>query len=121
MATLHLVSRDPLVYSGVEHECALLGDWVGRPVDVVFDFGERDEDVARFNGPVLWQLHPDKQRRVILTPVYTDAFVEMLQAGVELQRVFRKNPPRPLLTPQRSPLPGFHEHLKRMNRRRRRL
>lgn len=75
-------------------------DWVGRPVDIVFDFGARDEDIAAFGRPVLWQLHPDPHRRVLVTPIYTAAFIEMLHKGGALQRVFYKPaPPPPLFIP----------------------
>lgn len=94
----HIISRQPLVFSGFESECALLRDWVGRPVDVVFDFGLREEDIAVFGRPVLWQLHPDPQRRVLLTPIYTDAFIDLMHKGGKLQRVFFKPAPQPRLT-----------------------
>ena len=120
--TLHIANRKPLVYSGFENECALLRDWVGRPVDVLFDFGARDEDTAKFGRPVLWQLHPDPQRRVI----YTDAFIEMLLKGGRLQRISYKVAPSPPPTaPQpdrkRRRIEGFLQYLQRMDRTRFRL
>lgn len=101
--TIHMVSREPLVYSGFESECALLRDWVGRPVDVIFDFGSHDEDVTFFGKSVLWQLHPDNKRRVILSPIYTEAFIELLNKGGALQRIsYTFAPPTP-------PAPHHHD------------
>jgi len=112
--TIHIKNRNPLVYSGFEDECALLRDWLGRPVDVVFDFGECEEDITAFGRPVLWQLHPDPQRQVLLTPIYTDAFIEMLHKGGALQRLFYQPAPPPAV---RIPLPPILGHPRRRFRR----
>jgi len=122
--TLH-ATRDPFIFSGFEDECALLRDWVGRSVDVVFDFGERDEDIEEFNKPVLWHLFPDRYRRVFLAPIHVDTFISMLQTGEPLPRI-SPEPPRSLLMAQRSsgnrsPVEGFQQYLQRMKRRRPRL
>lgn len=37
--TRYLIWQNPLVYSGYEIECALLRDWIGRPVDVFLNIG----------------------------------------------------------------------------------
>lgn len=94
---IHIRSRKPLAYSGFEDECALLRDWINRPVDVVFDFGIREEDISTFGKPVLWQLHPDPQRRILLTPIYTTAFIELLHKGGTLQRMSYRTAPIPTL------------------------
>lgn len=64
-------TANPLVYSAHADDCAVLRDWVGRPVDVFLDFGEA----------VLWLLHPTTTRGVLLTPVSVEAFVKMLYNG----------------------------------------
>lgn len=66
-----LIARS-FVYSGHADDCALLRDWVGRPVDVFFDFG----------GPALWWLHPNLGSEVLLSPVAVEAFVEMLHKAM---------------------------------------
>jgi hypothetical protein len=110
-SAIHIVNRKPLVYSGFVEECALLRDWVGRPVDVIFDLGTRDEDVRDFGKPVLWQLHPDSNGHVVLTPIYTEAFVELLHKGGPLQRITRPpSPPPRLVLP---PLSWMHRRPRR--------
>lgn len=109
-SAIYIVNHKPLIYSAYADDCALLRDWVSRPVDVVFDLGERDEDIQKFRKPVLWQLHPDPKGHVILTPIYTEAFVELLRMGGPLQRIARTPPPRLVLLP---PPP----QMRRMNRR----
>jgi hypothetical protein len=86
-STIYMENRKPLVYSGYLDECALLRDWVGRPVDVIFDLGEHEQDVQTFGKSVLWQLHPDPNGHVILTPIYTQVFVELLHMGGPLERI----------------------------------
>jgi hypothetical protein len=93
--TLHQTSRDPLVYSGYKEDCALLRDWVGRPVHVVFDLGDRKEDVAAFGATVLWQLHPDPQGQVILTPIPKKVLIDMLHKGTALRHLRRTQAPAP--------------------------
>jgi competence protein CoiA len=84
--TRRFIHREPLVYSGDPIECALLRDWVGRPVDVFFDFGEREEDIAAFRTPVLWHLHPDPGH-VFLVPIPTADFIEAVHKSLPFQRI----------------------------------
>jgi competence protein CoiA len=88
--TLRRMSENPTVYSGWK-ECALLRDWVGRPVDVFFDFGE----------PTLWQLHPSPGGGVILTPVPIEVFIEKLHTGMPFERIRikRSETPAPTVPP----------------------
>jgi competence protein CoiA len=96
----------PTVFSGHEDECSLLRDWLGRPVEVFFDFGAREEDTAKFGAPVLWRLYPNAQRQVFLTPFPVAAFVEALHKG-------RAFPPLDLpRVPVPRPLPGFARYLR---------
>lgn len=85
--TRYPVCRNPLVYSGYKLECALLRDWIGRPVDVFFDFGVREEDISSFGEPILWHLHPNPEERVILTPVPVAAFIEALHNSIPFRRI----------------------------------
>jgi hypothetical protein len=131
--TRHLIWKDPLVYSGDKIECALLRDWVGRPVNVFFDFGAREEDIASFGRPILWHLHPVPERRVILSPVPVSDFVERLHKAMPFRRIRikrNKTPPPPV-----SPAPtvpsalswrlwhpeSFQEYWRRRQRSRRRF
>lgn len=82
--TLCRMNENPLGYSGWK-ECALLRDWVGRPGDVFFDFGE----------PFLWHLHPSAEGGVILTRVPVPVFIEKLHKGISFERVRLKLPNAP--------------------------
>lgn len=82
--TLRGMIANPLVYSGWK-ECALLRDWVGRPVDVFFDFGKS----------LLWHLHPSPEGGVILTSVPVAEFIEKLHKGISFERVHFKHPDVP--------------------------
>lgn len=55
--------------------CALVRDWVGRPVHVFFDFGE----------PILWHLHPSLNGRVAITPLSVEAFVAAFHNSVSFR------------------------------------
>jgi len=116
--TLRMISHKPLGFTGFESECALLRDWIGRPVDVLFDFGTTDADQSAFGKPVLWQLHPEPKRRVLLTPVYTEAFINLMHKGGALQRAFF-NPPQqaPRLSPAQ-PSQSFQQYSRRLQRNR---
>lgn len=103
--TLSPLNTTPVIYSGHPLDSALLRDWGGAVVDVFFDFGERDEDVAKFGAPILWHLHPNELGRIFLTPVPTDFFVRAFREGMLLPRVVvRSNPAPPIsaILPARS-------------------
>lgn len=100
----------------VSLDSALLRDWEGTLVDVFFDFGERDEDIAKFGAPILWHLHPNELGRIFLTPVPTDIFVRAFQEGMQLPRVVVRSNPAP---PISAMLPG--RYLWQQARRRRRF
>lgn len=110
--------RDQPIFGGYEIECALLRDWARRPVDVFFDFGVVEPDVATYGEPVLWHLHPNREGRVILTPVPLATFVAALHNGMDFLRVRIAHRPAPQPT---MPLPGFQRYLRRMARSRKRF
>jgi hypothetical protein len=95
--TLYRIRSDSFVCSGHPIECALLRDWVGRPADVFFDFGEREEDIATFRTPVLWHLHPAPLGHVLLTPVPTAYFIDVLHKSLPFRRI-RVEPVAPQAT-----------------------
>lgn len=74
-SVLRRMSENWMAHSGWK-ECALLRDWVGRPVDVFFDFGE----------PNLWHLHPSPEGCVILSAVPVTVFLEKLRTGMPFER-----------------------------------
>lgn len=80
-ATLRQSRKNPLIFFGDQADCALLADWVARPVDVFFDFGVPDE------YPYLWHLHPNPAGRVILTRITVAEFVGRLLHGKAFRRV----------------------------------
>jgi len=120
--TIRRMSENPMVYSGWK-ECALLRDWVGRPVEVFFDFGE----------PTLWQLHPSPGGGVILTPVPLEVFIEKLHTGMPFERIpiQRSVTPAPTVPPapiaptslyrRRWHPESFQQHWRRQQRSRRRF
>ena len=83
---LRQMSENRLVYSGWK-ECALLRDWVGRHVDVFFDFGES----------FLWHLHPSPEGGVILSRVPVTVFIEKLHKAMPFERMRIKRPTAPAL------------------------
>ncbi len=90
MNTIRRMRENPMVYAGWK-ECAPLRDWVGRPVDVFFDFGDS----------MLWHLHPAPEGLVILTPVPVADFIERLHKAMPFKRIRieRNNTPAPAALP----------------------
>jgi competence protein CoiA len=105
--TRHLVCQNPPVYSGYAIECALLRDWVGRPVDVFLDFGAREEEISSFGGPILWHLHPNSEGQVILTPVPGANFIEALHQAMPFRRIRINRVKTPALI---VPTPFYRRH-----------
>lgn len=93
--TLSPLNTTPVVYSGHPLDSALLRAWEGAAVDVLFDFGKRDEDIAKFGAPILWHLHPNELGRIFLTPLHIDFFVRAFREGMQLPRVFVQSNPAP--------------------------
>lgn len=94
---------NPLVYSAHADDCALLRDWVGRPVDVFLDFG----------GEALWLLHPTATRGALLTPVSVSAFITMTHRGeLPFEPIRTQQTPEPVqqLYPQSRFPRGLGQH-----------
>ena len=80
--TLRPTNMHRLVFSASADDCALLRDWIGRPVDVFFDFGD----------PFLWHLPPRSMGRVTLILIPVPVFIEMVHKAMLFVGLPEKRP-----------------------------
>lgn len=100
----HFVSQEWLRYLVPSNRCPLLRDWSDSRVGVFFDFGISQEDVDRFNVPVVWHLSPKKpDGHALLTPFPVKNFIAALRNGVPFTGIRAKVTTRTINVPIRLP------------------
>lgn len=83
-----VVIPKPLTFSFASNEGALLRDWAGSRVHVLFDFGDHSDpgDAFPFHRPVLWQLIPrGANGETYVIPVLKNSFVDTHVKGLPLK------------------------------------
>jgi hypothetical protein len=92
-ASGHIVRLAPLTLRTTTKQCPLLREWIDSPVQVFFDFGVTQEDIASFGAPVLWRLDPKSADEVALvSPVPLEKFIGALRNGSPIQGISRTMP-----------------------------
>jgi hypothetical protein len=113
-----IVQPAPLTFRVPTKHCSLLREWVDSPVEVFFDFGITQEDLASFGTAVLWRLDPKSTDGVALvSPVPLDKFIDALRKGEPIQGITRAVPRSQPILPAR----GFARYRTRKNQKRRRF